>query len=255
MLKELGLDVDDPIVQREWFCRWVADTERPIYTYDFELNSYYRLPDLEDGQRWYRVLSIDMGHRDMCSFTVTYSRRGKPDIYVVRSEGEPGMLTTAIAAKVRRLVEKYGDPKRGFDQIVIDPGGGGAKLVDDLGGDYGISAKAAQKPEKLAGIRMVQSMLKCGTLHVHPYDGAQLLGEWTSLVWDKHRVDHHKNCDDDCSDGLIYGVREHDTREDWEREAPEFASDEFWREEAKRMRKARSSASNKRNNLRGAMRR
>lgn len=212
--------------RREWLGQWAVDIEGLIYHFDMERNGFVSLPERE-GQ-WKFILGMDCGIRDLTTFSVTASCHGWPDIYGLESYGRPGMLPGEVAAHIHQLKQKHP-----IDRIVIDPAGGGLGLIENLTRVYSIACYGADKRGKSAGIRLVQDGLRKGTMHVHPFNCAQLLGEWAGLKWDKDRNDHNPSQEDDCSDGYIYSAKEHHIVELYEEEPPKPGSRAAIQAEAK----------------------
>lgn len=221
-----GWDANHVTFRREWLCQWAVDLTRLIYEYSGERNTYLHLP--EHRGQWYRVLTIDVGFRDMTTFVVGYSREGWDEIYLEEATGASGMLPADIARTVRDLQRKHGE----FDFIGMDPGGGGAMLTDDLRRTYSIGCKAVDRREKSAGIRLVQDGLRRRQVRVNPFGCAQLINEWATLTWNKDHTDHDPNQTDDCSDAAIYNVRAHQTEHHWEETTPEVWTDEWYEAQA-----------------------
>jgi hypothetical protein len=219
-------DANNATFRRECLGQWAQDTENLIYRYDMERNGFIQLPEREGT--WRHVLGIDCGIRDATTFSITASCSGWPDIFGLESSGRPGMLPGEVASHIHQLKQRYP-----IDRIVIDPAGGGLGLIENLTRTYGIACYGADKRGKSAGIRLVQDGLRKGTVHVHPFHCAQLLGEWASLKWDKDRKDHNPAQEDDCSDGFIYSCKEHHIVEVFEVEPPRPGTREAVNAEAK----------------------
>ena len=217
-----GWPKDHPKLLREWYGKWVNDTESIIYNYDPTVpphgeigrNLFYDLSLLPDGVYYY-VLSVDLGTRDHTTFTVTASREGFPEVYALCSYGKPDMRTSQRAAEIKRLMQRWD-----ISKVVVDQGGLGLAIADDMRDDYDIPAEAAVKKVKSSAIRNLKDAVESGFFKVYVRECKELLAEWNTLVWNEHHNDHEKECKDDCSDGALYGYREHPIFEIWNKEPP-----------------------------------
>ncbi len=108
----------------------------------------------------------------------------------------------------------------------MDTGGGGAMVAHDLRTSFGLTIEAATKPEKAAGIRLLQGDLARGHAKVNVGECSNLLGEWSTLPWNEDRTNHHDRYPDHWSDAALYIRRRMPTYEAWVREVPRVGTPE-----------------------------
>lgn len=230
-----GWQEDHPTYVREYLGRWVTDEDALVYSYIGARNAFSELPTTP-GDRWTYILSVDIGWHDATAFTLTASRRGHPEVYVLAAWKAQHQVTPQIAAAIERVRHKPPRDEAGreldlpqyrLSQIVVDTGGGAKTVAEDMIRTYGIPCVAAEKREKQTWIHNVRGKLLAGTLLVHPWRCAQLLEEWAVLPWNDAKGDHHENFLDDCADSLLYGVRHHSLTYKPEREVPQPGDPEF----------------------------
>jgi hypothetical protein len=225
-LKENRWTEDHPTYRREYLAQWVTDLEATIYPYVASRNACWDPPKDVD----FKALSIDLGWSDAATFTVSVSKFGVADVWVLRSYGKSSMTTAMVAQEIHRLRAEFG----GFNSIVVDTGGLGKTICEDLSRTYGLGTVAADKKQKPVAIRAVADALRAGTLHVVPSGCEQLIGEWQVLPWSEDRLGHHEQYADHCSDGMLYGYRAHPVWENWDKEPPEPGSIEAINADAER---------------------
>lgn len=210
---------DHPTLRREWLGEWVRDDSAIIYPYDPARNAG-RAPE---GASVYRVLSVDPGFDDPSAFVIATSVRGDPTIYVERAWRRGGLTVAGLAAQIdqARL-----DRERPCHAVVVDQGGLGRMIAEDLRGTYGIPCVAAQKPAKQVTIHEVRGAMLAGTVKVDPHHCQELIAEWHTVPWSDERDDHDPRIGDDLCDAMLYNFRAHRLAYIPEREPPSPESPE-----------------------------
>jgi hypothetical protein len=227
--KTFGWSESSATYQREWLGRWVEDKEALVYKYNAQLNGlnwgpYPACLDVarrELGEDLWWGLGIDLGHRDATAFTLMCAPHGKPGAYYLRAWGGSELTQPLRAAEIYRVQMALRERGARLDACVIDTGGGGAMIAHDLSTSFGLSIEAATKPEKAAGIRMMQGDLARGHVKVNVGECGHLLGEWSVLPWNEERTNHSDNYPDHWSDSALYIRRRMPNYERWERTLPE----------------------------------
>lgn len=223
-----GWREDSPGYQREILGRWVYDPDALIYRYEAARNhtDCGQWPGCIDriitmwgsDLRW--ILGSDVGHNDATTFVLTVSRPGAPHVLFVRAWGGSEMLTTQRAAELLRVKALLAERGQHLSSIEMDPGGGGKILAHDLTGTFGIAVNPAEKTQKGAAVRALQSAIISGNAQFNAVECQPLLGEMSVLPWDKGRTNHHGEYPDDYCDGGVYAYRRHPTYERWVKELP-----------------------------------
>lgn len=222
---ELGFAHDDPTWRREYLGEWATDLSKLIYLFDAEKNSW-------DGQlpngRQHRVLSVDLGYVGDTSFTIGTSVQGLSDVFIEESYGIPGLFASDIAAEVFRIRQRY----PAIHDMVIDYGGLGTTIMQELIQIYQLPFMRAQKVDKAGSIRQVQDRLRMGRLKINTRKASQLLEEWDVLPWNDERSGHEEGYADHCSDGVLYNVRQHPLLDSWRQDTPELGTDDWGKAQA-----------------------
>lgn len=211
-----GLRESDPAYQREWLGKWIRDAEGLV----FKVNDWNVVPDLpDDVHDWSYVLGMDVGFVDATAFVVFAYSKDAGAAFVVESFQKTEMLPSQQAAAVQRLWETYD-----FESIVIDPGGGGKGLVEELAQRHGLPARVAEKKEKVAAIETLNGDLRANTVRIVKSTNQELLHDLRQLKWDYTRLKRkagpnwalkpisHLAIDDrtpdHLADAFLYGHRE-----------------------------------------------
>lgn len=210
----LDLADDNPIWRREYLGQWVADHDAFVYKYLPDRNGWE--PDeksdnewgLPKGHEWQFVLGIDFGWEDPVAMTVSAFSDSHDTLFQVTDHKERHMHVADIARKVFELEEQFG----GFVAMVGDSGGGGRRVIEELGHIYGIPLEAAEKTQKRDYIDLLNSDLIEGRIKIRPNGG--LADEWSVLVWKEVRNDTYKSREKEdkafpnhLSDSFLYSWR------------------------------------------------
>lgn len=154
-LRRKGVGPDNPSIQREWFGKWVLDTDSLVYQYKAQRNHYETLPH---GKLNY-ILGVDLGFNDADAIAVLAWSDSSPTTYLVEEKVTRKQGISDLVAQIEVLRNKYDVSK-----IVVDQGGLGKKIAEELSKRYKISVQAAEKVRKVEFIELMNDCLRTGTL-------------------------------------------------------------------------------------------
>lgn len=209
--KRMGVSVHDPKIQRECFGKWVTDSSSLVFRYDDDLNHY---PDFIPTYPSY-VIGVDLGFNDADAIAVigwnqAYNLPGKPGkpsaTYLVHEKAIAKQGITELAHELDHLIKKYSPIA-----IVMDAGGLGKKIVEELKKRYGLPIKPAEKARKFEYIELLNDALR-NQLFLAKKDG--IFANDTRLVeWDKSKAHGDKlvisdTYHSDIADAVLYAFRE-----------------------------------------------
>jgi hypothetical protein len=210
-----GLQEGDPIFQREWLGKWVRDDSGLVY----QVKPFNVIDEMPEADDWRYVLGMDVGFVDATAFVVMAYSLTLGACVVVESYQETEMLPTQQMAEVRRLEERYE-----FESVVIDPGGGGKGLVEELAQRHSVPAKVAAKRDKVTAIQTLNGDLRSNLCRVVKATNQELLHDLSLLQWNyahlakrggpnwKMRPLDHLSIDDrspdHLADAFLYAHRE-----------------------------------------------
>lgn len=180
----------DAKYRREYRAEWVRDTSSQVYQIG-EKNLVDRWPE-ELASDWEFVLGVDLGFVGVSAF-VTMAFSVSAGIAVVLEShqltpahfGPDQLLLTPqlLAGEISKLRERYD-----YAAIVVDPGGLGAKFIQDLRKRFRIPAVAAEKKAKLGAIELLNGDLNDGRVLVVRPTNSDLLHDAAQLEWRWDRV-------------------------------------------------------------------
>lgn len=231
--KRMGVLPSDPKIQRECFGRWVTDTNSLVFKYDRELNHF---ESWEPNQRASYVIGIDLGYDDADAIAVigwnpSLTHPGaKPEPsanYLVYETTTKKQGITELAAQIGALVNKYNPIA-----IVIDSGGLGKKIAEELRRRFGLPIKSAEKSRKFEYIELLNDAMRTKKFFARANG---IFAQDCSLVeYDKNKSSGDKyvvsdSYHSDIADAVLYAFREslHYITEQTEIAAPKPHTEEW----------------------------
>lgn len=199
-LKRRGVQIDHPSIQREFFGKWVIDLESLVIYYNESCN-YIELPPV----KWEHVISVDVGFEDSDAISVIAFSSDSPTAYLVEEFVKNKQGITELTQQIEHLIEKYNPFK-----IVMDTGGLGKKIAEEMKKRYGLPIEAADKTRKFEFIEILNDALRTGRFKVKSdsvFAQDAMLLEWETDLEKQRRIispRYHS----DIIDAVLYGFRE-----------------------------------------------
>lgn len=152
-VKRRGVALTDPSIQREFFGRWVLDSNSLLVRYDKEKNDYAELPKA----KYTYILGVDIGMDDADALAILAWSENSPNIYLVEEKTTKGQDITSLMNQIIELRKKYD-----ISKIVIDTGGLGKKIAEELIRRHQIPLQAADKVRKMENVALLNDFLRTG---------------------------------------------------------------------------------------------
>lgn len=152
-----GVTVDHPSIQRECFGRWVLDRQSLVLQYNAEKNSFDQLPPLPKGKGWIYLLGIDVGFVDADALAVLAWSEQDPCTYLIEELIVPKQGITELAEQIQAMDKKYSLAK-----MVMDEGGLGKKIGEELRRRWHLPINPADKPGKMTDYALLNDALRSG---------------------------------------------------------------------------------------------
>lgn len=201
-LKRRGVTIDDPSIRREWFGEWIDDTNALVCLYNGIRNHFTDLPPIMTEF----VIGIDLGYNDADAIAVIGWNVSEKKSYLVEELVRPKQGITELMTQITALNDKY-KPLR----IVMDEGGLGKKIGEELRKRYSLPIQAAEKSRKQEYIALMNDAFLTSSLFVknssHFAKDTQII-EWD---FDKSTADKKvikKDPHSDIFDAVLYAYRE-----------------------------------------------
>lgn len=198
--KRKGVTLDDPTIQRECFGRWVMDLNSLVFRYNPDLNHF---GDLHQVGKWEYILGVDIGFHDADAIAVIGWGPNSPTSFLVQEVIKSKQGITELAKELDELVTKY-NPMR----IVMDTGGLGRKVAEELRKRFAIPIIAAEKTRKFEYIELLNDAMR--TQKFNAKKDSRFAHDCFLVEWDR-QGDKPKVKDSfhsDICDAVLYAFRE-----------------------------------------------
>ena len=202
ILKRRGVPITDPSIQREFFGLWVSDLGSLVLQFDDRLNGF---TDLESGT-WHCVLGVDLGFKDSDALAVLAWNDKSNDVYLVEEVVTAKQDITSLVGQIEQLRKRWDITK-----IVMDTGGLGLKIAEEIQRRFGIPLEAADKRRKMENLALLNDSLRRGQFKARP---SGMFAHDTRVVeWDrdKSRPDRlvvSNRYHSDVIDAVLYAWKE-----------------------------------------------
>lgn len=153
-MKRRGVTIDDPSVQREWFGKWILDSDSLLVHYDAKKNHFQ---ELQPNIKYHYLMGIDIGFKDADAIGILAYSDNDPTTYLVEEMITPKQGLTELVEQVQLLQKKYEVTK-----IVMDMGGLGLKMGEEMIRRHQIPVEAADKARKMENIEFLNDALRTG---------------------------------------------------------------------------------------------
>jgi phage terminase large subunit-like protein len=191
-----------PTYLREWMGQWVLDMDALVFKYSDQKNHYENMPALE-ASGWNYVIGVDIGFDDADAISVIgWHERGQA-AYLVDEQVDRAQGITELAHKIGKLIEKYNPLK-----IVMDTGGLGKKIAEEIRRRFSIPVEAAEKSRKFEYIELLNDAMRMGHFFakrtsVYAQDCARVKWDQDATVLKISDTYHSDICD-----SVLYAFRE-----------------------------------------------
>jgi hypothetical protein len=153
-LKRRGVNKDSPSIRREYFGEWVLDSDSLLLHYDEIRNDF---TNLQPNTKYNYILGIDVGFEDSDALAVlAWSERDKAT-YLVKEVITSKSDITTLAHQIKDLQKEFEITK-----MIMDMGGLGKKIGEELSKRFLIPVEAADKVRKMENYALLDDALRTG---------------------------------------------------------------------------------------------
>lgn len=153
-LKRRGVGVNDPSIQREWFGRWILDSDSLLIKYSSAKNDF---EGLVPGIPYHFIMGIDIGWKDADAICILAYSDTDSTTYLVEELVTEKQGITELVQQIQLLDQKYK-----VNKMVMDFGGLGKKIGEEIIKRYQIPVEAADKVRKMENIELLNDALRTG---------------------------------------------------------------------------------------------
>lgn len=196
---------DHPTLLREWRNQWVLDVESLWIRYNEKVNDYQTIPQTP-GVKMNYILGIDLGFNDADALAVIGWSEASPVTYLVEETVRKKQGITELVEQIEAIRNKYDIYK-----MVIDTGGLGKKIAEELTRRYLIPVEAADKLRKQENVELLNDALRTGKFKAKSNSRFALDSYLVQIDWDKSTPDRivvKKKPHSDIIDAVLYAFKE-----------------------------------------------
>jgi hypothetical protein len=204
VLATRGVDENDPGIQREWFGVWKLDLSALVFKFNPATNVYQALPDLR--KPWGHVIGVDLGYDDADAIAVLADNPGSPAVYLREEWVGTKQTITELTKRLEALTATY-KPRC----IVMDTGGLGKKIAEEIMARTTLPVQAAEKVRKFEFIELLNDSMRSGRFFA--LEGSRFGHDATQVEWDREKSVGDKlvisdRFHSDIGDAVLYAFRE-----------------------------------------------
>lgn len=201
--RRMGVSIDDPRIQRECFGKWTVDTNSLVFKYNPERNHYDELPT---SRHWSHILGVDLGYSDADALAVIGWTKEDPKAYLIEESIKRKQGITELADEIERLIGIY-EPL----SVVMDTGGLGKKIAEEIRKRRALPIKAAEKSRKFEFIELLNDALR--TQRFLARRDSSFAQDCHLVEWDRAKSSGDKlvvsgSYHSDITDAVLYAYRE-----------------------------------------------
>lgn len=204
LIAQKAWEENHPTLLREWRNKWVVDLEALWIRYKADINDFTKLPT--HVKQWNYILGIDIGWRDADAFAVLAWSESDPVTYLVEEIVTTKQDITGLREQINSLQKRYS-----FHKMVMDTGGLGKKIAEELKARYGLPIDAADKARKQENAEILNDSLRRGTFKASSESRFAQDSYLIQIDWDKSTPDRiviKKSPHSDIIDAVLYGFKE-----------------------------------------------
>lgn len=200
-LKRRGVTSEDPSIQREWYGKWVLDSDSLVFHYKEETNHYTQMPIAKPVY----IMGVDFGYEDADAISILCWNENSPTTYLVEEVVVAKQGITPLANQIEFLQKKYGVSK-----IVADFGALGKKIAEEIIRRHKIPLEAADKSRKVESIELLNDAMRRG--HFLAKRDSRFANDCMLMEWDKDKSNPEKKIvsdrfHSDICDAVLYSFK------------------------------------------------
>ncbi len=196
-------DDKNPTLLREWLNNWVLDVNALWIQYSEARNHYNELPP---GHKWNYVMGVDIGFKDADAIAVLAWSETNRQTYLVEERIAAKQGITELVAAIDALQKKYNVYK-----IVMDEGGLGKKIGEEIRRRFGCPLEPADKANKQDNVEFLNDDMRLGKFMAKKDSQFAKDSYMVQIDWEKStpkRIILKKGFHSDIIDAVLYAFRE-----------------------------------------------
>lgn len=205
MMKARAWDDNNATYLREWRNKWVLDVNSLWIRYEEKRNDYTNLPTIVP-RKYNFVMGVDLGFKDSDAIAILAFEDNSPVTYLVEEVITPKQGLTELATQIETMIKKYNPFK-----IVMDEGGLGKKIAEELRRQKALPIHPADKALKQQNVEFLNDSLRTGHFRANSKSRFALDSYMVQIDWDKstpNKIVVKKQPHSDIIDAVLYAFKE-----------------------------------------------
>jgi phage terminase large subunit len=201
--KRKGWSDNNPVLLREYFGMFIRSSENQVYSgYSPSKHLIDSLP--ASILSWHYALGVDIGFKDYNAIVVlAFNPQITDKVFVVEQWKKNKMNVTQLGQAIKGFSDRYNPVA-----IVMDHGGLGVMISEEISNRFGLNITAAKKTDKVGHIELVNAAFESNTLLIVGGMESALSTELLNLSWanPEHTMEDPA-CENHLSDAMLYVYR------------------------------------------------
>lgn len=194
---------DNPTLRREWLNEWVLDRDALWIRYDDKTNNFQELPK---EHKWNYIMGVDIGFKDADAIAVLAWAETSPQTYLVHEEINRKQGISDLVIQIDKLQKKYNVYK-----IVMDEGGLGKKIAEEIRRRFACPLEPADKANKQDNVEFLNDDMRLGKFMAKASSQFASDSYKVQIDYEKSsptKIVLKKNYHSDIIDAVLYAFRE-----------------------------------------------
>lgn len=195
---------NNPTLLREWRNKWVLDVHALWIRYEESLNDYAELPPIKG--KWNYLMGIDLGFKDADAIAILAWSELSDSTYLVEECINNKQGITELVNQIEALSKKYD-----ISKMVIDEGGLGKKIAEEMRRQKQIPVHQADKALKQQNVEFLNDSLRTSRFKAKASSRFAQDSYLVQIDWEKSRPDKiiiKKKPHSDIIDAVLYAFKE-----------------------------------------------
>lgn len=214
---------DNPTLLREYLNKWVLDVNSLWVRYNENINNFKELPK---EHKWHYIMGVDIGFKDADAIAILAYADTSPTTYLVEE-----LITTKQG--ITELVDQMNTMHKKYDiiKVVMDEGGLGKKVAEEIRRRHGINVDPADKMRKQENVELLNDSLRLGKFKARKDTRFVQDSYLVQVDWEKttpNRIVIKKSPHSDIIDSVLYAFKEsYGFAHVKEKQGPKYGSKEW----------------------------
>ncbi len=194
---------DNPTLLREYLNKWVLDVQSLWVRYTEKVNHYDQLPT---NHKWNHIMGVDIGFNDADAIAILAWSETSPITYLIEEKITRKQGLTELVDQMNLLHKRYD-----ISKVVMDEGGLGKKLAEEVRRRHGINVEPADKARKQENVELLNDSLRLGKFKAKSASRFAQDSYLVQVDWDKstpNRIVIKKKPHSDIIDAVLYAFKE-----------------------------------------------